>query len=120
MLTLIFFFFFADSNKQSLAGFAVQSSAPFFLLHSLLHKFWVQIICLTFSAPLYAPQIKMWQKSNYLIKGKLHFLSLSYTLYFNLILNFSIMLIWYLTFQYRVNLVTAIIFWMKIDDVLNG
>ena len=80
MLTLIFFFL-ADSNKQSLAGFAVQSSAPFFLLYSMLHKFWVQIICLTFSTSLYAPQIKMWQKLNYLIKGKLRFLSLSYTPY---------------------------------------
>ena len=76
-----FFFFLADSNKQSLAGFAVQPSALFFLLYSMLHKFWVQIICLTFSTPLYAPQIKMWQKLNYLIKSKLRFLSLSYTPY---------------------------------------
>ena len=30
------------------------------------------------------------------------------------------MLIWFITFQYCINLVTAIIFWMKIDDVSNG
>jgi len=34
--------------------------------------------------------------------------------------NISIMLIWFLTFQYHVNLVHVIIFWMKIDDVCSG
>ena len=30
------------------------------------------------------------------------------------------MLIWPLTFQYHVNLVLTIIFWMKIDDAFNS
>ena len=51
--------------------------------------------------------------------GKLHIWSLSYTLYFNLIPNLSIMSVWSLTFQYHVSLVSAVIFWMKIDDLSN-
>ena len=53
-------------------------------------------------------------------KGKLHIWSLFYTSYFNLVSNFSIVSIWSLTFQYCVNLVFTIIFWMKIDDASNG
>ena len=51
---------------------------------------------------------------------KLRIWSLSYTPYFNLVSNFSIVSIWSLIFQYSVNLVPTIIFWMKIDDVSNG
>ena len=51
--------------------------------------------------------------------GKLCFWSLSYIPYFNLILNLSIVSIWFLAFQYCVNLVHVVIFWMKIDDVSN-
>ena len=55
-----------------------------------------------------------------ILLGKLHFLSLSYIPYFNLILNISIVSIWSLTFQYHVNLIPTVIFWMKIDDVSNS
>ena len=51
---------------------------------------------------------------------KLRIWSLSYTPYFNLVLNLSIVSIWSLTFQYHVNLVIIVIFWMKIDDMFNG
>ena len=54
------------------------------------------------------------------VNRKLRIWSLSYTLYFNLISNLSIVSIWSLTFQYCVNLVPAIIFWMKIDDMSNS
>ena len=37
----------------------------------------------------------------------------------HLISNFSIMLIWFITFQYCINLVLTVIFWMKIDDVFD-
>ena len=53
-------------------------------------------------------------------KYKLRIWFLFYILYFNLIHNISIVSIWSLTFQYRVSLAPAIIFWMKIDDVSNG
>ena len=53
-------------------------------------------------------------------KIKITFLSLSYILYFNLIHNISILSIWFLIFQYHVNIVIAIIFWMKINNVFNG
>ena len=52
--------------------------------------------------------------------GKLHIWSLTFTLYFNLVPNISIVSIWSLTFQYCVSLAPAVIFWMKIDDVSNG
>ena len=52
--------------------------------------------------------------------GKLCFWSLTYTPYFNLIHNLSIVSIWSLTFQYPVNLVPTVILWMKIDDMSNG
>ena len=51
---------------------------------------------------------------------KLCFWSLTYIPYFNLIHNLSIVSIWSLTFQCRVNLVPTVIFWMKIDDMSNG
>ena len=51
---------------------------------------------------------------------KLCIWSLSYTSYFNLVFNLSIVSIWSLTFQYHVNLVIIVIFWMKIDDAFNG
>ena len=51
---------------------------------------------------------------------KLRIWSLSYTSYFNLVFNLSIVSIWSLTFQYHVNLVIIVIFWMKIDDAFNG
>ena len=51
---------------------------------------------------------------------KLHIWSLSFIGYFNLVPNLSIVSIWSLTFQYRVNLVLTIIFLMKIDKVSNG
>ena len=54
------------------------------------------------------------------MKGKLHIWSLSYTPYFNLVPNFLIVSIWSLTFQYRVNLVLTVNFWMKFDDTSNG
>ena len=53
-------------------------------------------------------------------KMKITFLSLSYILYFNLIPNISILSIWSLIFQYHVNIVIAIIFWMKINNMFNG
>ena len=53
-------------------------------------------------------------------EGKLHIWSLSYTPYFNLAFNLSIVSIWSLTFQYYVNLVHIVISWMKIDDMSNG
>ena len=56
----------------------------------------------------------------YIFKGKLRIWPLSYTPYFNLIYNFSIVSIWSITFQYRANLVITIIFWMKIDGTSNG
>ena len=46
--------------------------------------------------------------------------SLSFILYFNLVDIFSIVSIWFLTFQYRVNLVSVVIFFMKIAYVANG
>ena len=51
---------------------------------------------------------------------KLRICSSSYTPYFNLVFNLSIVSIWSLTFQYHVNLVIIVIFWMKIDDAFNG
>ena len=53
-------------------------------------------------------------------KMKITFLSLSYILYFNLIPNISILSIWSLIFQYHVNIVIAIIFWMRINNMFNG
>ena len=58
-----------------------------------------------------------------LFKDKLHIcvnLSLSFTPYFNLVSNLSIVLIWSLTFLCYVNLVFTVIFWMEIADVANG
>ena len=52
--------------------------------------------------------------------GNLRIWSLSFTPYFNLVHNLSIVSIWSLTFQYHVNLVSTIIFWMQIADVVNG
>ena len=51
--------------------------------------------------------------------GKLRIWSLSYVPYFNLVFNLSIMSIWSLTFRYRVNLVSVVIIWIKIDDMVN-
>ena len=45
-----------------------------------------------------------------IILGKLYIWSLSFIPYFNLASNFSIVSIWFLTFQCRVDLVLAIIF----------
>ena len=53
-------------------------------------------------------------------KEKLHIRSLSFILYFSLVHNFSILLIWSLTFKYHVNLIPTIISLMKIVDVANG
>ena len=52
--------------------------------------------------------------------GKLRIWSIFYTPYFNLVHNLSIVPIWSLTFQYCVNLVSTVNFWMKIDDAFNG
>ena len=52
--------------------------------------------------------------------GKLHIWSLSYTPYFNLVPNISIVSIWFLSFQCCINLVLTILFRMKIDDSSNG
>ena len=52
--------------------------------------------------------------------GKLHIWFISYIIYFNLVPNLLIVSIWSLTFQYRVNLVLTINFWMKIDDTSKG
>ena len=46
--------------------------------------------------------------------------SLSFILYFNLVDIFSIVSIWFLTFQCRINLVSVVIFFMKIAYVANG
>ena len=54
------------------------------------------------------------------IMGKLRIWFLSYTPYFNLVPNILIVSIWSLTFQYCVNLVLTVNFWMKIDDASNG
>ena len=54
-------------------------------------------------------QLHFFSDVNY-IKGKLHIWFLSFTLYFNLVHNFLIVLIWPLTFWCRVNLVPAVIF----------
>jgi len=54
------------------------------------------------------------------MKDKLYIWSLSYTLYFNLVPNLSIMSIWSLTFQCHVNLVSIVISYMKIDDMSNS
>lgn len=43
-----------------------------------------------------------------------------FTLYFNLVANLLIILIWSLTFQYHINLVTVIIFLIEIADVTNN
>ena len=51
---------------------------------------------------------------------KLRIWSLSYAPYFNLVFNLLIVSIWSLTFQYHVNLVIIVIFWMTIDDAFNG
>ena len=56
----------------------------------------------------------------YRFYGKLHTWSLFFTPYFNLVHNFSIMLIWFLTFQCCVNLVIVVISSMEIADVTNG
>ena len=45
---------------------------------------------------------------------------LSFTLYFNLVPNFSIVLIWSLTFPCYVNSIPAIIFWMEIANAINN
>ena len=55
-----------------------------------------------------------------LIKAKVCIWSLSYTPYFNLVPIILIVSIWSLKFQYRVNLVLTINFWMKTDDTSNG
>ena len=52
--------------------------------------------------------------------GKLCIWSLSYTPYFNFFPDLLIVSIWPLTFQYHVNLVLIVNFWMKIDDTSNG
>ena len=52
--------------------------------------------------------------------GKLCILSLSFTPYLNLVLNFSIVSIWSLNFQCNVNLVPSIIFWIEIIDMTNS
>ena len=56
----------------------------------------------------------------YKIKGKLRIWFISCTPNFNLAFNFLIVSIWSLTFQYRVNLVLTVNFWMKIDDTSNS
>ena len=52
--------------------------------------------------------------------GKLSVWLLSFALYFNLIHNISIVLILSLTFHCHVNLVFAVISWIKIADIANG
>ena len=52
--------------------------------------------------------------------GRLHIWFLSFTLYFNLVPNFLIVLIWSLTFQCHVNSVTAIISLIEIAVATNG
>ena len=52
--------------------------------------------------------------------GKLCILSLSFTPYLNLVLNLSIVSIWYLNFQCHVNLVSSIISWIEIADMANS
>jgi len=52
--------------------------------------------------------------------GKVRIWSLSYTTYFNLVHNLLIVSIWFITFQYRVNLVSVVIFLIKIDDMTNA
>ena len=54
------------------------------------------------------------------IMGKLYIWSLFYTPYFSLVSNLLIVSIWFLTFRCRVNLVSVIVFWMKIDYMANG
>ena len=54
------------------------------------------------------------------MKGKLCIWSLSFTSYFNLVSNISIMLISSLTFQCHVNLVYIVISLIEIADVENG
>ena len=51
---------------------------------------------------------------------KLHIWPLSFTPYFNLVSNISIVLIWSLTFQYHNNLVLTIFSLMKIVDVASS
>ena len=53
-------------------------------------------------------------------KGKLHIWSQFYIPYFNLVFNLSIVSIQSLIFQYHINLLLIIIFWMKIDDAFNS
>ena len=51
---------------------------------------------------------------------KLHIWNLSFTPYFNLVSNISIVLIWSLAFQYRINFVLTVFSLMKIVDVASG
>ena len=52
--------------------------------------------------------------------GKLCILSLSFTLYLNLVFNLSIVSIWSLNFQCHVNLAPSIISWTEITDMANS
>ena len=52
--------------------------------------------------------------------GKLCILFLSFTPYLNLVLNLSILSIWFLNFQCHVNLVPSIISWTEITDMANS
>ena len=51
---------------------------------------------------------------------KLRIWFLSFTPYFNLVSNLSIVSIWSLNFQCHVNLVSTVIFQMEIAEVING
>ena len=51
---------------------------------------------------------------------KLHIWPLSFTPYFNLVSNISIVLIWSLTFQYHINFVLTVFSLMKIVDVASS
>ena len=90
------------------------------LLHSLSSslKFFFSLFSIFFSSPHF--HISLFILTFFFFLGKLRIWSLFYTPYFNLVPNFSIVSIWSLTFQYHVNLVLTIIFWMKIDNASNG
>ena len=51
---------------------------------------------------------------------KLQSWSLSFTSYFNLAHVLSIVSIWFITFQFHVNLVPTVIYWMKISNMANS
>ena len=62
----------------------------------------------------------LWDIPYHLFLGKLRIWSLSFTLDFKIVLNLSIVSNWSLTFQCRVDLVSAVIYWMEKSDVSNG